>query len=147
MFRNYSVNTLWELKAESKQGTITCVDCYEFNGEDHLLIGRQSGSVEVYSLESHCVPITKYKYVILFIISPINLFINIFNVILELFRKHNINSRRSYKKFWFARNYCNKLYRLGYNTYSVFMTQIRIYQMQIILFRLAFWFNFCRPTY
>lgn len=72
LFRNYSANILWELKTESKQGTITCVDCYEFNGEDHLLIGRQSGSVEVYSLESHCVPITKYKYVILYIITPIN---------------------------------------------------------------------------
>lgn len=68
MLRNASVTILWELKSQSKLGTITCIDCYEFNKEDHLLIGRQSGSVEVYSLESHSAPIEKYKYVILTII-------------------------------------------------------------------------------
>lgn len=62
-FRNATVNILWELKAQAKQGTITCISCYEFNGEDHLLVGRQSGSVEVYSLESLSVPIERYKYV------------------------------------------------------------------------------------
>lgn len=65
ILRNASANILWELVTQSKQGAVTCIDCYEFNGEDHLLIGRQSGSVEVYSLESHSVPIEKYKYVIL----------------------------------------------------------------------------------
>ncbi|XP_060865986.1 Bardet-Biedl syndrome 7 protein homolog [Metopolophium dirhodum] len=60
--KNASTSILWELVTQSKQGAITCIDCYEFNGEDHLLIGRQSGSVEVYSLESHSVPIEKYKY-------------------------------------------------------------------------------------
>lgn len=65
MFRNASVSILWELKTQSKLGSITCIDCYEFNAEDHLLVGRQSGSVEVYSLESHTIPIEKYKYVIL----------------------------------------------------------------------------------
>lgn len=65
MFRNATVSILWELKTQSKQGTITCIDCYEFNDEYHLLVGRQSGSVEVYSLESNSVPIEKYKYVII----------------------------------------------------------------------------------
>lgn len=65
MYRNTSVSILWELKAQSRQGIITCIDCYEYNGEDHLLIGRQSGSVEIYSLETHCIPIEKYAYVIL----------------------------------------------------------------------------------
>lgn len=64
IFRNASTTCLWELKTQSKHGTITCLDCYEFNGEDHLLVGRQSGSVEVYSLESHSIPIEKFKYVI-----------------------------------------------------------------------------------
>lgn len=63
-FRNASVNILWEHKTQSKQGAVSCIDCYKFNEEDHLLIGRQSGSVEVYSLESLSVPIEKYKYVI-----------------------------------------------------------------------------------
>lgn len=66
LFRNAAVSTLWELKPPTKQGTITCIDCCELNGEDHLLIGHISGSVEVYSLESHSVPIEKYKYVIIF---------------------------------------------------------------------------------
>lgn len=79
MFRNASVSILWELKTQLNQGTITCIDCYEFNEEDHLLVGRQSGSVEVYSLNSVSVPIEKYKYVILidFIMPKLtNLFIN-----------------------------------------------------------------------
>lgn len=79
MFRNASVGILWELKTQLNQGTITCIDCYEFNEEDHLLVGRQSGSVEVYSLNSVSVPIEKYKYVILidFVMPKLmNLFIN-----------------------------------------------------------------------
>ncbi|XP_050436713.1 Bardet-Biedl syndrome 7 protein homolog isoform X2 [Adelges cooleyi] len=61
--KNASVNTLWELNKETKQGTVTCMDCYNIDGEDHLLVGRQSGSVEVYSLDSNSVPIEKYKYI------------------------------------------------------------------------------------
>jgi len=63
LYRNASVRVLWELKTPTNKGTITCIDCYEFNEEDHLLVGRQSGSVEVYSLDSHSIPIEKYKHV------------------------------------------------------------------------------------
>lgn len=82
MFRNVSVSILWELKTPPKQGIITCIECYEFNEEDHLLIGHQSGSVEVYSLDSQSVPIAKYKYVILMFL----LFITLPMVVLILFQ-------------------------------------------------------------
>lgn len=86
MFRNASVGILWELKTQLNQGTITCIDCYEFNEEDHLLVGRQSGSVEVYSLNSVSVPIEKYKYVILIdFILPILTNLIIENLTLILF--------------------------------------------------------------
>ncbi|XP_050526453.1 Bardet-Biedl syndrome 7 protein homolog isoform X5 [Daktulosphaira vitifoliae] len=61
--KNASVSVLWELKIHNTQGTVTCMDCFIIDGEYHLLVGRLSGSVEVYSLDSNSVPIEKYKYI------------------------------------------------------------------------------------
>lgn len=59
----------WVLEPKEKAGQVTCIDCYDMTGDGvkDLIIGRDDGSIEVYTVSAHSEAKQIYSYVRIFL--------------------------------------------------------------------------------